>query len=106
MDKIKRMPRFTLRIKFLPKIKCCMRSVKLNGSVTWCLGQNEIGILQRTERAMVISMCVVTLVQKKLTKDLMQMLALNETMDKLAKSNSVRLYKHALRTDKKNFLRR
>ena len=41
----------------------------------------EVGILQRTERAMVRSMCGVKLMDKKLTKDLMQMLHLNETMD-------------------------
>ena len=44
----------------------------LYGSDARCLGQNEIK--QRTERAMVRSMCGVELVDKKLTKDLMQML--------------------------------
>ena len=43
---------------------------------------------------------------KKLTKDLMQMLALIETMDQLAKANGVRWYGHVLRKDKNNFLRR
>ena len=43
---------------------------------------------------------------KKMTKDLMQMLDLNETIDHLAKFNSVRWYGHVLRKDKNNFLRR
>ena len=46
----------------------------LYGSDARCLGQNEIWIKQRTERATVRSMCGVELVDKKLTKDLMQML--------------------------------
>ena len=47
---------------------------------TWCLGQNEIGILQRTERIMVRNMCGLKLIGKKSTKDLMQMFDLNETI--------------------------
>ena len=43
---------------------------------------------------------------KKSTKDLMQMLDLNKTMDQLAKANSVGWYGHILRKDKKNFVRR
>ena len=42
----------------------------LYGSETCCLGHNEIGILQRTERAMVRNMCVVKFLDKKSTKDL------------------------------------
>ena len=57
----------------------------LHGSETWCLSQNEIGILQRTERAMVRSICGVKLIDKKSTRYLMQMLDLNETIGQLAK---------------------
>ena len=42
----------------------CVRSAMLYGSETWCLGQNEMGILQRTERAMVRNMCGVKLMDK------------------------------------------
>ena len=42
---------------------------------------------------------------KKSTNDPMQMLDLSETIDQLAKSNSVRWYGHVLRKDKNNFLR-
>ena len=83
-----------------------MRSLIPYGGETQTLFQNEIAILQRTERAMVINMCGVKLMDKKSTKDLMQMLDFNEIMDQLAKANSVRWYGHALRKDKNNFLRR
>ena len=65
-----------------------------------------VGILQRTETIMVRSMCGVELMDKKSTKDLMQMLDLNETMDMLVKANSVRWYGYVLRKDENNFLRR
>ena len=52
------------------------------------------------------SMCGVKLVDKKLTKDLMQMLDLNETIDQLARANSGHWYGHVLRKDKNNFLRK
>ena len=76
----------------------------LYGSETWSQGQNDIGILQRTERAMARYMCGVKLMDKKSTKGLMQMLDLNETMEQLAKANSVCWYEHVLRKDKSNFL--
>ena len=79
----------------------------LYGSETWSLGKNEIGILQRTERAMVKNMCAVKLIDRKSTRDLMQMLDLNETIDQLAKANSAHWDGHVLRKDKNNnFLRR
>ena len=83
-----------------------MRSATLYGSETWSLGQNDIGILQIAEGAMVRSMCRLKVIDKKSTKDLKQMLHLNETMDQLAKVNCVRWHGHVLRKDKKNFLRR
>ena len=76
------------------------------GSETWCLGHNVVGILQRTETAMLRSICGVKLGDKKLTKDLIQMLDMNETIYQLAKANSVRWCGHVLINDKNNFLRR
>ena len=52
----------------------------------------DIEILQRTERDMVRNMCGEKLVDRKTTKDLMQMLNLNETIDQLEKANSIRWY--------------
>ena len=43
---------------------------------------------------------------KKSTKDPMQILHFNETIDQLARANSVRWYGHVLRKDNNNFLRR
>ena len=40
---------------------------------------------------------------KKSTKDLRQMLDLNETIDQLAKANSILWYGHVLKTDNNNF---
>ena len=77
----------------------------LSVSETWCLGQNEIGICNKI-KVKVRCMCGVKLVYNKSTKDVMQMLDLNETIDQLAKANSVRWHGHVLRKDKTNFLRR
>ena len=60
MSKILKLPRFTLRKKNPLKIKgiaykSCVRSAMLYGSETLSLGQNELAILQLTERAMVIN---------------------------------------------------
>ena len=90
MCEIQRMPRFTLQKEISLKIKgivykSCVRSAILYGSETWSLGLNEIGILQRTEKAMVRNMCGVKLIDKKSTRDILQMLDLNETIDQLAK---------------------
>ena len=51
-------------------------------------------------------MCGVKLMGKKWTKDEMQMLALNETIDQLTRAICVRLYGHVLRRDKNYFVRR
>ena len=75
-------------------------------SETWYLGQNGIGILQRTERAMVRRMCGVKLMEKKSTTDEMQMLDLKEAIDEQVKANGVRWYGHVLRKDRNYFLRR
>ena len=61
----------------------------LYGSETWCLRENEVAILRRTERAMIRAMCGVKLMDKKNTEELMVMLKLKETIDKLAKANAV-----------------
>ena len=67
--------------------RSCVRSAMLNGSEVWCLRENEMAILRRTERAMVRSMCGVKLVDRKNTKELMEILGLKETLDRMAKAN-------------------
>ena len=97
--------RFSLKMKGLV-YRSCVRSAMLYGSETWCLSENEMGILRRAERAMVRVMCGVKLMDRKKTEDLMQMLGLEETIDQLAKANSVRWYGHVLRMDDDHVLRR
>ena len=62
----------------------------LYGSETWHLRETEKAVSRRTERAMVRSMCVVKLVDRKKMEDLMEMLGLKETFNRMAKANGVR----------------
>ena len=65
-----------------------------------------MAILRRTERAMVRSMCGVKLVDSKKMEELMEMLGLKKTLDKMAKANKVRWYGHVIRRDDDNILKR
>ena len=56
-----------------------------------------MAILRRTERAMVRSMCVVKLVDRKKMEELMEMLGLKETLYRMAKANGIRWYEHVIR---------
>ena len=96
--------RFPLKMK--GKVyRCCVRSAILYGSETWCLKENEKAILRRTERAMVRAMCGQKVVDRKTTKEQMDMLGLKETIDRLAIANGVRWYGHVLRRDDNSVLR-
>ena len=65
--------------------RSCVRSAMLYGSETWCLKESEMAMLRRTERAMVRSTCGVILVgRKKKMEELLEMLGLKETLDKMA----------------------
>ena len=97
--------RFSLKMKGRV-YRTCVRSAMLYGSETWCLRETEVATLRRTERAMVRAMCGVKLMEKKNTKELMDMLGLSETMEKLAKANGVRWYGHVLRRDEDDLLRK
>ena len=77
-----------------------MHILVLHGSETWCLRENEMAILRRTERAMVRAMRGAKLMEKKRTEDLMEMLGLKET------ANRVRWYRHVLRRDDGHVLRK
>ena len=65
-----------------------------------------MAISRRTERAMVRSMCGVKLVDRKNNEELMEMLGLEETLDKTAKVNGVLWYKHVIRRDDDNVLKK
>ena len=96
--------RFSLKMKGMV-YRSCVRSAMLYGSEMWCLRKNEMIIL-RTERVMVRSMCGVKLVDRKNTEDLMKMLGLKETLDKMAQANGVRWYGHVVRRNGESILKK
>ena len=77
--------KISLRMKGMV-YQSCVRSAMLYGSETWCLRESEMAI-SRTERAMVRSICGVKLVDRKNTKELMEMLGLKKTLNRMAKAN-------------------
>ena len=96
--------RFPLKMK--GKVcHCCVRSAILCGSETWCLKENEKGILRKTERAMVRAMCSQKVVDRKTTEEQMDILGLKENIDRLASANGVRWYGHVLRRNSDSVLR-
>ena len=90
--------RFSLKLKGMV-YRSCVRLAMLYGSETWCLRENEMAILRRTERAMVRAMCGAKLMEKKRTEDLIEMSGLKETAVQMAKANGGRWYGHVLRDD-------
>ena len=72
--------KFPLKIKEII-FNSCVRSAMIHGREKWCLGQNEIGILHRTERELVRNRCGVKLRDKNSTRDIVQMSDLSKTMD-------------------------
>ena len=97
--------RFPVRLKG-DVYESYVRPAILYGSEAWCLKESEMGILQRTERSIVRSMCGVQLKDSERSKDLMFMLGLNEAIDQLAMANSVRWYCHVLSREDGHVLRR
>ena len=85
--------------------KSYVRQAILYGSEAWCLKESEMGIFRWTERSMVRAMCVVQLIDRKISTNLMLMLGLSETIDQLAVANSVRWYGHVLRREDGHVLR-
>ena len=87
-----------------PTYKGYVRPAILYGSEAWCLKESEMRILQWTERSMVRAMCGVQL--KYIKRSVELMLGLSETIDQLAKTNSVCWYGHVLRREDGQVLRR
>ena len=92
---------FSLRMKGMVN-RSCVKSAMSYGSETWCLRESEITILRRTERLMVRSMCGMKLVDRKNMEELMEMLGLKETLDRMVKAKGVRWYGHVIRRDDDN----
>ena len=97
--------RFSLRMEGMV-YRSCVRSAMLYGRETWCLRETETAILRRTERARVRSMCGVKLVDRKKMENLMEILGLKETSDRMAKANGVRWYGHVIGRDDDNILKK
>ena len=96
--------RFTLKMKGMV-YRSYVRLAMLYESEKWCLRENEMAILRRTERAMVRAMCGAKLMEKERTEDLMEMLGLKETVVQVAKPNGVRWYGHVSRRDDGHFVK-
>ena len=105
MQGVAELKQFSLKLKGMV-YRSCVRSAMLYGSETWCLRENEMAILRRTERAMVRAMCGAKLMEKRRTEDLMEMLGLKETAVQMAKANGVRWYRLVLRRDDGHVLRK
>ena len=48
----------------------CVTSAMLYGSETWCLRENEMAILRRTENVMMRATCGVKMIEKEGSKNL------------------------------------
>ena len=97
--------RFPLRLKGAV-YKSYVKPAILYGSEAWCLKENEMGIVRRTERSMVTAMCGLQLKDRKRSTNLMFMLDLKETMDQLDMANRVYRYGHLLRRGDGHILRK
>ena len=65
-----------------------------------------MAILRRTEKAMIRAMCEVKTIEKRRRQELMSLLDLKDTIDELARASGVRWYKHVLKRDNGDVLRR
>jgi len=63
-----------------------------------------MAILRRTERAMIRVMCDIMLINRRNTEELMAMLGLEESLDRMVKANNMRWYGHVLRRGENNVL--
>ena len=60
--------------------------------------------LRRTERAMIRAMCGVKLLDRRNCEELMDMLGIKESLDRMAKASSIRWYGHVLRKEDENVI--
>ena len=68
----------------------------LYGSEAWCLREKEMVTLRRIERAMIRAMCNVKLFDRRNREQLMDMLGIEECLDRMAK---VKWYGRVLRKE-------
>ena len=79
--------------------KSCVRSAMLYESEAWCLREKAMAIL-RTEREMIRAMCGVKRLDRRNSEELMDMLGIKKSLDRMAKASSIQWYGHVLRKDK------
>ena len=76
----------------------------LYGSEAWCFREKDMAILRRIERAMIRAMCGVKLLDQRNSEELMDMLGMKESLDRMAKASSMRWYGHVLRKEDENVI--
>ena len=76
----------------------------LYGSEAWYLREKEMAILRRTERAMIRVMCGVKLLDRRNSGELMDMLGMEESLDRMAKASIMRWYGYVLRKEDENVI--
>ena len=80
----------------------------LYGSEAWCLREKEMAILRamilKTKRAIIRAMCGVKLLDQRNSEELMDMLSIKESLDRMAEASSMRWYGHVLRKDDKDVI--
>ena len=76
----------------------------LYGSEAWCLREKEMAILRRTERATIRAMYGVKLLDRKNSDELMDMLGIKESLDRMTKASSMQWYGHVLRKKDENVI--
>ena len=76
----------------------------LNGSEACCLREKMMAILRRTERATIRALCDVKLLDRRNNEELMDMLGIKESLDRMAKASSMRWYGHVLRKEDENVI--
>ena len=76
----------------------------LYGSEAWCLREKEMAILRRTERAMIRAMCVVKLLDRRNSEELLVMFGIKESLDRTAKASSMWWYGLVLRKEDENVI--
>ena len=94
---------FSLKMK-RKVYKSSVRSAMLYGSEAWCLREKEMAILRRTESAMIRAMCGGKLQDRRNSEELIDMLGIKESLDRMAKASSMRWYGHVLRKEEENMI--
>ena len=64
MQRVVELKKVSLKMKGMV-YQSCVKSAMLYGSETWCVRENEMAALRRTERAMVRAICGAKLMEKK-----------------------------------------